>query len=928
MHGVFCFGAKFLKTTSSSFLRLGWRTLWRDVRAGELRLLVVAVLLAVAALSSVAFFADRLAGALQRDAAQLLGGDVVVSSDQPLPAVFAGKARALGLRSARTQTFPTMARAEQTRGGAGRLVTLKAVSAGYPLRGSLRVSDNTHWQPAQPDQSSTQPPQPGQVWVEAPLLEALQLQLDDTLLLGQSALRISRVLTQEPDRGGSFISFAPRVLMHADDLPATQLVQPASRVHYRLALVGSAAAVRAFGDWARAAITPAAQAAEAQSQSAQKQTQAQTQTQSESPTQSQMRGIRIETLQEGNPRMQETLDRASNFLNLVALLAALLSAVAVALAARAFAERHLDGCAILRVLGLPQRTIARAYALEFVAAGLAGTLLGLALGFAVHYVFVWLLGGLVQTDLPPPSWQPLVLGLGVGMTLLLAFGLPPVLQLAGTPPLRVMRRELGRIKGTSALAMAAGLAGFAALLLTASSDIKLGGIAVGGFAAAVLLFMLLGALAVWLVRRSMGAALAQGLPYWLRLALRQLGARPVFAVLQISSLGVGMLALVLLVLLRTDLVRSWRQATPADAHNRYIINILPEQQMPMQQALRAAGVAQFDWFPMVRGRLVAINGRAVSASNYADAQAQRLVEREFNLSYSTILPAWNPLEQGRWRSGSSGNSSKGSGNAGTNAEANAKENANAATDQNAISMEAGIMQTLGLKLGDSVVFDMGGVQRTSTITSVRKVNWSSMHVNFFAMYPVASLGDEVAVSYITSYRNPPYKAAAKAAQAAQPSLDYQLLQTFPNITQVDMDSTLLQLQAVLDKVIRAVELLFVFGLAAGLLVLFATVNTSRDERSREFAIMRALGSSSALLRRLQSAELLATGALAGLLAGVVALALGWALAHYVFAFEWALALWVLPASAGAGAVLAWAAGWWSLHSILRQPVVQTLRQAQ
>ena len=889
----------------SGFWRLGWRTLWRDVRAGELRLLVVAVLLAVAALSSVAFFANRLAGALQRDAAQLLGGDVVVSSDQPLPAVFAEKARALGLRSARTQTFPTMARAEQTRGGAGRLVTLKAVSAGYPLRGSLRVSDNTHWQPAQPDQSSTQPPQPGQVWVEAPLLEALQLQLGDALLLGQSALRISRVLTQEPDRGGSFISFAPRVLMHADDLPATQLVQPASRVHYRMALVGSAADVRAFGDWARAELAKA-------------------QTQAQTP----MRGIRIETLQEGNPRMQETLDRASNFLNLVALLAALLSAVAVALAARAFAERHLDGCAILRVLGLPQRTIARAYALEFVAAGLAGTLLGLALGFAVHYVFVWLLGGLVQTDLPPPSWQPLVLGLGVGMTLLLAFGLPPVLQLAGTPPLRVMRRELGRIKGTSALAMAAGLAGFAALLLTASSDIKLGGIAVGGFAAAVLLFMLLGALAVWLVRRSMGAALAQGLPYWLRLALRQLGARPVFAVLQISSLGVGMLALVLLVLLRTDLVRSWRQATPADAHNRYIINILPEQQMPMQQALRAAGVAQFDWFPMVRGRLVAINGRAVSASNYADAQAQRLVEREFNLSYSTILPAWNPLEQGRWRSGSSGNSSKGSGNAGTNAEANAKENANAATDQNAISMEAGIMQTLGLKLGDSVVFDMGGVQRTSTITSVRKVNWSSMHVNFFAMYPVASLGDEVAVSYITSYRNPPYKAAAKAAQAAQPSLDYQLLQTFPNITQVDMDSTLLQLQAVLDKVIRAVELLFVFGLAAGLLVLFATVNTSRDERSREFAIMRALGSSSALLRRLQSAELLATGALAGLLAGAVALALGWALAHYVFAFEWALALWVLPASASAGAVLAWAAGWWSLHSILRQPVLQTLRQAQ
>ncbi len=887
----------FLKNTSSNFLSLGWRTLWRDVRAGELRLLLVAVLLAVAALSSVAFFADRLGGALQRDAAQLLGGDVVVSGDQPLPAVFANKARALGLQAARTQTFATMARATPAKGGAARLVTLKAVGAGYPLRGSLRVSDSSHWQPGAPEQSSKQPPAPGQVWVQAPLLEALQLRLGDTLLLGQAALQISRVLTQEPDRGGSFIDFAPRVLMHADDLPATELVQPASRVHYRLALVGDAAAVRAFGEWARAQIAPVGQSAES-AESAEQQSQTQATQAAQPPTN--MRGIRIETLQDGNPRMQETLSRASNFLNLVALLAALLSAVAVALAARAFAERHLDGCAMLRVLGVPQRTIARAYAFEFLVAGLAGALLGLALGFAVHYVFVLLLGGLVQTDLPPPGWQPLALGLGVGMALLLAFGLPPVLQLAGAPPLRVMRRELGRIKGASAAAIVAGLVGFAALLLAASRDIKLGGIAVAGFAAAAALFMALGTLAVWLLRRSMGAALAQGLPHWLRLALRQLAARPALAVAQMTSLGVGMLALVLLVLLRTDLVQGWRQATPADAHNRYIINILPEQQAPMQQALRAAGVAQFDWFPMVRGRLVAVNGRAVSAADYADAQAQRLVEREFNLSYSPTLPAWNPLEQGRWRSGGNGG---------------------AGGSSSDISMEAGIMQTLGLKLGDSVVFDMGGVQRTSTITSVRKVNWSSMHVNFFAMYPVASLGDAVAVSFITSYRNPPHK-------AGQPSLDYTLLQAFPNITQVDMDSTLLQLQAVLEQVIRAVELLFAFGLAAGLLVLFATVNASRDERAREFAIMRSLGSSSALLRRLQSAELLATGALAGLLAGAVALALGWALAHYVFAFEWALALWVLPASASAGAVLAWAAGWWSLHSILRQPVLQTLRQAQ
>ena len=845
-----------------SFWQLGWRNLWRDVRAGELRLLLVAVLLAVSALSAVAFFSNRLDGALRRDAAQLLGGDLVVSSDQPLPPAYAAQVQALGLQSTSTQTFATMARAPLAQGAAGRLVMLKAVGAGYPLRGSLRVSEDSRWQPGAADHPAP-PLQPGQVWVEAPLLEALQLKVGDNMLLGSSTLRITQVLTQEPDRGGGFISFSPRVLMHADDLAGTGLVQPASRVTYRLALVGKTAAVQQFSRWAKAEVSKPG-----------------------------VRGIRVETLEDGNPRMQETLQRAGNFLNLVALLAALLSAVAVALAARGFAGRHLDGCAMLRVLGVRQRTIALAYSLEFALMGLLGSVIGTALGFAVHHVFVALLGNMMQTALPAPGWLPIVLGLGVGMTLLLAFGLPPVLQLAGTPPLRVIRRELGRLKPASALAIAAGVAGFAALLLAASSDLKLGGIAVGGFAGAVLAFMALGWLAVTALQRAAQSPAAHTLPHWLRLAMRQLGARPAFAVVQISSLAVGLMALALLVLLRTDLVRSWQQATPVDAPNRYVINILPEQQTPFQAALRSAGVAQFDWYPMVRGRLIEVNGRSLTPNDYPDDQAKRLIEREFNLSYSADAPAWTPIVQGAWTRG----------------------------EANGISMEEGIMKTLKLQLGDRVVFDMGGVQRTSTITSVRKVNWSSMHVNFFAMYPVADMGEQAAVTYITAYRAPP-------RVHGQPSLDYRLLQAYPNITQVDMDSTLNQLQAVLGKVIRAVELLFGFGLIAGVLVLFSTINTTREERAHEFAIMRALGAGGGLLGRVQNAELLAVGAVAGLLAGAVALGIGWALAHYVFEFEWTPALWILPATSLAGALLAWAAGWWSLRSVLKQPVVQTLRLA-
>ena len=876
-------------STPPAFWRLAWRSLWRDVRAGELRLLFVALTLAVAALSAVAFFSSRLDAVLRRDAAQLLGGDLVVSGDNPLPVSFAAKAAEQGLRTAMTQTFPTMARAPEEKGGAGRLVYLKAVSDTYPLRGALRVravaeetTQNAANNPAaasstgassqmandgangMADVAITQPPQPGEVWVEAPLLETLGLQVGDTLWLGNSALRIAHVLTQEPDRGGGLISFAPRVLMHEADLPATELIQPASRVNYRLALVGAPGAVRRYTDWARAEIAqPGSQ------------------------------GVRLQSLEEDSPRMQETLGRASNFLNLVALLTALLSAVAIVLGTRSFAVRHLDGCAMMRVFGLPQRTIALVYGTEFVLAGLAGSLCGVALGYGVHYGFVALLAHVLRVgDLPQPGVQPALIGLGVGMTLLLAFGLPPVLQMADTPALRVIRRELGRLKPASALVILAGVAGFVLLLLAASADLKMGGIAVGGFAAAVLLFVLLGWLAVWLLQRLVRMPWAQRLPQGVRLAMRQLGARPGFVVVQISSLCLGLMALALLVLLRTDLVQSWRDATPADAHNRYVINILPDQEQGFQQALRAGGVSQYDWFPMVRGRLVAVNGKPVDATQYTDERAQRMVQREFNLSYSAQLPEWNPIAQGAWRAG----------------------------DADGISMEEGIMQTLGLRLGDRVVFDMAGVQRISTITSVRKVNWPSMHVNFFALYPIASLGDDLAVTYITAYRSP-------ARVPGEPSLDYRLLQDYPNITQVDTDSTLQQVQSVLDKVIRAVELLFGFGLAAGVLVLFATVASTREERAREFAIMRALGARSALLQRVQNAELLVTGALAGWLAGGVALGISWVLARYVFEFDWTLAWWVLPATAAAGALLAWAAGWWSLRNVLRQPVSQTLRAA-
>ena len=834
-----------------SFLRLGWRTLWRDVRAGELRLLLVAVTLAVAALTSVGFFADRLQGGLQRDALQLLGGDVVLASDAPTPAAFVQRAQALGLQTASSMGFPTMARASDAQGGAAKLVALKSVQPGYPLRGRMTVADA----PDKPPYTTPEIPVRGEVWLDAPLLEALGLQMGDFLSLGDAQLRIGRVITLEPDRGSGFMSFAPRAMINAADIAATGLVQPASRVSYRFAVAGPAAPVQQFSQWA---------ALEVQNPS--------------------VRGVRLESLDSGRPEMKQTLERAQKFLNLVALLAALLSAVAVALAARGFAASHLDASALLRVLGQSQRNIALSYTFEFVLVGLFASVLGVALGFAVHYVFVLLLAGLVSSALPAASLWPAALGLGVGLTLLLAFGLPPVLQLAQVPPLRVMRRDVGALRPASLAVLALGVSGFAALLLVVSSDVQLGLIAVGGFAAAVLLFAALAWVAVQLLRRSVNEARA---PRWLVLATRQIAARPAYAVVQVSSLAVGLLALVLLVLLRTDLLASWRQATPANAPNRFVINIQPDQSDAFQQALRKAGVTQYDWYPMIRGRLVAVNGEAIGPGRYSEDRAQRLVEREFNLSSAAEVPSHNPVVAGRWTP----------------------------QEEGAISLEDGIAKTLGLKLGDTLRFDIGGIGKDARITSLRKVEWGSMRANFFAMYPVEHL-DGVAVTYLAAFRAP-----------ETAGFDNALVRQFPNITSVDMAATLAQVQSVLDQVIRAVEFLFAFTLAAGLVVLFAAVTATREERAREYAIMRALGARASLLRQVQRAELAGVGLLAGFLASAVAVLVGWALAHYVFEFTWTASLWVPLVGSVVGAVLALLAGWWGLREVLQRPVMDTLRRA-
>jgi len=841
----------------------------RDWRAGELYLLLFALVLAVAALSSVGFLADRMRLGLERDARQMIAADVLIVSDQPFDAAFAARAAQAGLATAQTVTFPSMATAhragqETTAAGASaaaaeppsQLAALKAVGPGYPLRGQVKVAGAR----GGPEVAAAGIPAPGTVWVDEALLDSLGLSLGDTIQLGSRGFRIERIVTQELDRGAGFMNFAPRVMLPLSDLDATGLVGWGSRVTYRLLVAGPDAAGQAYQRWAEAEIGRRG-----------------------------LRNTRVESLESGQPQMRATLDRAERFLSLVAVLSAMIAAVAIAMSARRYMQRHTDACAVYKCMGLSRREILLAFTLEFLLLGIGGAVAGVVLGYLAHYGLLLSLGNLLTVTLPQPSLVPALVGLLAGMVLLAGFALPPLLALTRVPPLRVLRRDLGAPPVSTWVAYGLGLGAFVALLLVAARDLKLGLTTAGGFLGAGVAFALLALGLLSLLARLMrGRKPGRGSVGW-RFALAVLERRRAVTVLQTVALAVGLMALLLLGMTRNDLIASWRNATPADAPNRFIINIQPDQRAPLAGMLAHAGIADL-LYPMVRGRLTHIGGQPVQAGQYPDGRARNLVEREFNLSYTDRLPEGNRVVAGRWLAA-------GGGEAGA-------------------SVEEGIAKTLGIHLGDTLRFDVAGQPVEAPVTSLRKLDWGSMRVNFFVILPPAAMKG-MPETYITAFHLP----------APQAALGNRLVAAFPNITVVNTDLILRQIQEVLDQVIAAVEFLFVFTLAAGVTVLYAALSGSRDERKRDAGLLKALGASAAVVRQTQYTEFLVVGGLAGLLASLGAIAVGWGLSQFVFDFPYRFNGWIVPAGVLSGMLCAFAGGWLGLREVLRQPALATLRDA-
>lgn len=833
----------------------------RDWRAGELRFLLVALIVAVAALTSVSFFIDRMRAGMDRDAHQLLGADLLVNSDDPARQAWRDEALRRGLLLADTVTFPSMAQAGEGDDSLAQLSSIKAVSPGYPLRGQVSITTDPVAASGALGTPTTEVPARGTVWVDPGLLAQLRTQVGATLTLGNSQFRIAQLIATEPDKGASFANFAPRVMLAMDDLKATGLVDDFARVSFRLMVASKdrndMAAVRDYEQWLRAQIRG-----------------------------QDIKGVRIETLENGRPEMRATLDRAGLFLSLVGLLSAMLAAVAVAMAARRFMGRHLDACAMLRCLGLTQNQVTLLYLLEFAFIGLAGSAIGVLVGFGAHFVLLELIGSLIKTDLPPVSLLPALQGVATGMLLLVGFALPPILQLRNVPHNRVIRREQGAPQPAALATYGLGVGVFFLLLLWQAGDPTLALITAGGFLGGFAVFALVAWLGLALLRRLRGAFAHQA---W-RFAVTSLQRRPGATVVQVVSLALGLMALLLLTVVRGDLMAAWQVATPADAPNRFVINILPDQKPAVENQLTAAGVKAPVLYPMIRGRLTALNGQPVTRDTFPDGEARRLANREFNLSTTTVLPQANEVVQGAWFEDGPGV-----------AEA---------------SVEQSIMERLGLKLGDVMRFDMAGLMVEAKITSVRKLEWGSMRANFFVIINPAAMAN-APTTYMTAFHAPPEGA----------NIGNALTREHPNLTVIDVSGIIRQLQDVLDQVVTAVEFLFLFTLASGVLVLYAALMGSQSERTREAGLLRALGATRQQLAQAQRIEFVLVGGLAGLLAATGAAALGWALATYQFKFPWVFEPGVWLAGLVAGALCAIVGGWLGLRGVLRQPPLQTLREA-
>ena len=824
-------------------LRFALRNLWRDLKSGELSVLLMALIVAVLSLTAVGFFTSRVSQGVRAQAAEVLAADLRLESPTPLPPHYFADAARRGLRSAQVLSFPTAIFS----GELSQLAALNAVTEDYPLRGRVRIAD----EPFGPARTTDKIPGRGEAWIDARIIAQLKLSLGTTLRIGAASFRVTEVLDYRPDQGTGFVNLAPAALINYEDIGATQLIQPGSRATYAALFAGAPAAVADFRETLNKTKAP---------------------------------GERLRDVEESSRQLNSAIDRASRFLNLASLASVLLAAVAVAMGARRYASRHIDAVALMKCMGAAQGFVLAISIVELSLLAVIAVVIGSALGFVAQSGLVWLLRSLIPSELPAASSAPLPIALVTVLAMLIGFALPPLLQLKSTPPARVLRKTVTAPPLRYGVSYILALAALCAILWSMVRDPELVFSVLAGVLGVGVVLTLAGFGLVRLTTRLRG-----GVGVAWRYGLANVSRRGSGSVVQIVAFGLGLMVLLLLAVVRGDLLADWRRSLPADVPNNFLVNIRPEQRAALQEFLQSRGFGSPQMYPMVRARITAINGDSVQSVKLRGDVARGYVEREQNLTWSANIMEDNQLVAGSWW---------------TSADAGKPW----------VSISSEYAEALHLKLGDQLSFDVAGEPLTAMVSSIRKIRWDSFRPNFFLVFPPGLL-DGAAGTYMTSL----YLTQAQRQSLAD------LVRQFPTISVFDVDAILKQIRSIMDRASLAVQYVFLFTLAAGIVVLLAAVQSTRDERRYESAMLRTLGASRGTVLQGVAAEFSALGFLSGTLAAFGATGVGWILARRLFSLEYTLDPWLWVSGLVCGTILVGLSGTLATRSVVNTPPIVTLR---
>lgn len=824
-------------------LALAMRTLMREWKSGELGVLVLAITVAVAALTGVGFLVDRIGIAVDNQAGEVLAADLRLESGQTMDDKAIDEARSRGLEVARvTGLFSVV-----FNGDFNQLTSLRAVSAKYPLRGKVMLSD----EPFGPAELAQGIPARGEVWPDSRLAAALGAGIGTNLSIGAGTYKVSRILISRPDQGATFLELAPSLLMNEEDIESTQLIQPGSRLRRAQLFAGERSDIATFKTWLEENKKP---------------------------------NEEIEDVEDSAPQIKSAIDRSARFLRIASLVAVLLCSIAVAMAARRYVQRHLDSVALLKTLGATRGFTLAVSLSQLVLIGIVAAIIGSLIGFGAQAWLVTLLQGWLRGDLPPPGLTPLGLGFLTAVAVLGGCALPPLLQLSRTPALRVLRRDVGPPAPMVVLAFGPAVLAIAFLIWWVMRDLKVFAAFVAGLAVFVLVVALAGWLLVKLTTRLRG-----GVGVSWRYGLANLGRRRTESIVQLTAFALGIMMLLVLALVRNDLMSDWRKSLPADTPNFFFINIPSEQSQPFAKFLEDRGAKDVQVRPMVRARMTHINGKAVEDIKFETQRASGFANRDQNITWTDQLNRDNEITAGKWFTAED-------------------------AGKPLVSISTEYQEELKLKIGDSLQFDVAGETQVAQVASVRRVKWDSFQPNFFLIFAPGLL-DGAQGTYMTAVH----------MEARNPKTIGDLVRQFPSVSVFNVDDLLGQVRSVIDKALAAVQSVFLFTLMAGLVVLIAAVQASRDERRYESAMLRTLGAKRSTVLMGLLSEFAALGVLSGVLAATGASIAGYYIARFVLQIPYQIDPLVWLFGLVGGGLLVCIAGWLATRSVVNQPPVLTLR---